>query len=309
MKHDNSQGSSRFALTAKTLIGGAALAALMGLSFNAQAQTCVVSNWLGGATNLTDADAGTQDTGATSNRRFGGPCGLRVPVSGTAAFVTDDTPSAEGTYIARFYAFLDNAGSDAIIIFQADDGANPQVQVWYNFPAAGDLTLRTFEGAPRGGNVDLTFNAIPPGWTSAELVWEAAASADIRFSVNGAADLSTTANTAGITLANASLGNVNGAANGTNMDFDAFDSRRISRPGRLCPGLTDEARAVLGGDTGPRLAVTDALAIFDEFATNGGTPAAGMPDFDQNGSVNPSDVIGVFNAFATNNNECGVDIL
>ncbi len=229
MKLEKSTGLSRSALTVKTLIGGAALAALMGLSFNAQAQTCVVSNWLGGATALTDANAGTQNSVASNNRRYAGPCGLRVPVAGAAAFVTDDTPAAEGTYIARFYAYLDNAGTDPVVIFEADDGTDPQAQVWYNFPAAGDMTLRAFDSS--AATNDLTFTGVGPGWKSVEFVWEAAAAADVAFSVDGATDLTATINTSGITLANASLGNVNGATGGTAIDFDAFDSRRISRRG------------------------------------------------------------------------------
>ncbi|AKS41052.1 hypothetical protein [Wenzhouxiangella marina] len=306
MKHENRHGTSRPAQAVKTLLAGVAMSALLGLSINAQAQTCTVGNW-DAATGVSDADTGTQDTGATSNRRFGGPCGLRVPVAGAPAFVTDNSPTAEGTYIARFYGFFDSAGASPVVVFAAADGTDTdQVQVWYNVPTANDLTMRVFRA---GGSDDLTFADVGTGWHSVELVWEAAAAADVRFSVNGAADLTVTADTSGITLASAHLGNVDGAGGGTSMDFDAFDSRRISRPGRLCPGLTDEARAVLPGDTGVRLAVTDALAIFNEFATNGNSPAAGMPDFDENGSVNPTDVIGVFNAFATNQNECGVNIL
>jgi hypothetical protein len=305
MKHVNSQGSSRPALTVKTLLGGAAVAALMGLSFNAQAQTCVVSNWLGGPTGVSDTNAGTQDTAATNNRRYGGPCGLRVPVSGAAAFVTDDTPSAEGTYIARFYTYLNNAGGDAIIIFEADDGTDPQAQVWYNFPTAGDMTLRVFDSG--GLSNDLSFSSIPSGWTSVEFVWEAAAAANLAFSVNGAPDLTTTIDTSGITLANASLGNINAAANGTSIDFDAFDSRRISRPGRLCRGLTDEARAPLPGNTVPSLNIADVQAIFGEFSTNGASPANGIPDYNEDGFVNIADVSAVFTAFSTAQNSCDLN--
>ncbi len=304
MKHDNSHGSSRPALAIKTLISGLALAGLMGLSINAQAQTCVVSNW-DTATSLSDADAGTQNTAATDNRRYGGPCGLRVPVAGGTAFVTDDSPSAESTYIARFYAYLDNAGSNAVILYAADDGTDDRVQVWYNFPNAGDLTLRVIAG----GNNDLTVSSVGSGWHSIEFVWEAAAGADIRFSVDGAADLTPGAaiDTSGITLASAHLGNVNGAAGGTSIDFDDFDSRRISRPGRLCRGLTDESRTPLPGDSLPSLNLTDAQAIFAEFASNGATAAGGVPDYDENGFVQLSDAQSVFTAFATAQNNCDIN--
>lgn len=273
MKHENTTGSSRPALTIKTLISGVALSALLGLSLNVQAQTCVVSNW-DSATNVSDADAGTQ---GGSNRRYGGPCGLRVAVDGTERIVTDNSPTAESTYIARFYTFLNNAGSDPIIIYAADDGSVDQVQVWYNFPAAGDMTLRTFDAS--AGTNDLTFNAVGSGWHSVEFVWEAAAAADILFSVNGAADLSTTIDTSGITLAAAHLGNVNSATNGTSIDFDDFDSRRISRPGRLLVGDADDNASIN---------ILDVQAVGNEVVN--GVFAAGQPDCTEDGAVNILDV-------------------
>ena len=259
----------------KALLAGVALVACLGFAFNAQAQTCVVSNWAGGATNLTDADAGTQ---GASNRRYGGPCGLQVDIDGTARFVSDDSPQSETTYIARFYAFMDNAGSDQMIVFAADDGTDDQIQVWYNFPNAGDLTLRVFDNG--GTPTDLTESAVGAGWHSIELVWDAAATSDVRFSVDGAADLTASPDTSGLTIANAHLGNVDGTATGGGtVDFDDFDSRRIERPGRL---LVADAN-----DDGT-------VDIFDVQATGtevtGGADAAGQPDCNEDGTVDIFDV-------------------
>ena len=182
----------------KALLAGVALAACMGFAVNAQAQTCTVDNWEGGATGLTDANAGTQ---GADNRRYGGPCALRVPVDGMARYVSDDSPSAEGSYIARFYAFLNDAGSDPVQIFAADDGATDQIQVWYNEAAPGDLTLRVY-GADSSPN-DLTFNGVSSGWHSIEFAWSADAAAEIAFSVDGAADMTATVDTSGLAIANA----------------------------------------------------------------------------------------------------------
>jgi len=260
-------------LTIKTLIGGVAAAALLGLSINAQAQSCVVSNWTS-ATGLADADAGTQ---GGSNRRYGGPCGLRVP-GGGAAYVTDETPSAEGSYIARFYAYLDDAGSSATVIYEATNGTDARAQVWYNFPSAGDLTLRVADNSAPDN--DLTFSGIGSGWHSVEFVWEAAASADIRFSLNGSTDAeyAPALDTSGFQIADASLGNVNGAATGP-MDFDDFDSRRISRPGRL---LVADAN---GDDTTNS---GDLTALINE--VTGSAFAAGQPDCNEDGSINSGDI-------------------
>lgn len=252
----------------RALLAGVALTACMGFAFSAQAQTCTVSNWQGGATNLTDGDTGTQ---GASNRRYGGPCGLRVAVDGTARYVTDDSPQAEGTYIARFYTFLDNAGGNPVILFAADDGTDDQIQVWYNDPAAGDLTLRVFDNG--GTPDDLTFN-VGSGWHSVELVWEADAAAQVLFSVDGDTDLSTTLDTSGLSIANAHLGNVNGAAGGGSLDYDDFDSRRIDRPGRLLLADADDNGTV---------DIFDAPVLRDELA--GSAFAPGQPDCDENGEV------------------------
>jgi len=258
----------------KALLAGVALVAGLGFALNAQAQTCVVSNWAGGATNLTDADAGVQ---GGDNRRYGGPCGLQVDVDSTARFVSDNSPQSESTYIARFYTFLDNAGTDPVILFAADDGTDDQIQVWYNFPAAGDLTLRVFDNG--GATTDLTEAAVGPGWHSIEFVWDAAATSDIRFSVDGAADLTASPDTSGLAIANAHLGNVNAAAGGGTIDFDDFDSRRIDRPGRL---ILADANDDGGVDA------FDIQAVGAEVVT--GAFAAGQPDCDENGTVDAFDI-------------------
>lgn len=267
----------------KALLAGVALVACLGFAFNAQAQTCVVSNWAGGATGLSDANAGTQ---GSSNRRYGGPCGLRVAVDGSARYVSDNSPDGETTYIARFYAFLDNAGSNPTILFAGDDGANDQIQVWYNFPNAGDLTLRVFDNG--AATTDVTEPSVGPGWHSIEFKWEAAASAEILFSVDGAADLtaSPAPDTSNLSISNAHLGNVDGAAGGGTIDFDDFDSRRIDRPGRLMVGDADDSLGVN---------VFDAIAVIGEYQD--GIYAAGQPDCDENGSVNVFDAICVIGIY------------
>ncbi|NBB93814.1 MAG: hypothetical protein GVY32_11680 [Gammaproteobacteria bacterium] len=267
----------------RALLSGIALAACMGFAFNAQAQTCTVQNWTGGQPGLSDSDAGLQ-TGDGQNRRYGGPCGLQVDVDGTARFVTDDSPQSEGTYIARFYAFLDNAGSGAVQVFGADDGTNDQIQVWYNDPNAGDLTLRVYDNG--GTPSDVTFTGVGTGWHSMEFVWEADAAAQPVFSLDGTDMMAASMDTSGLSIVNAHLGNVNGANTGGTVDFDDFDSRRIDRPGRLL---------VADANDDTSINVFDAIAVIGEYQS--GMMTAGQPDCDENGSINVFDAICVIGTY------------
>lgn len=281
----------------KLLLAGVALTACLGFTFNAQAQTCTISNWLGAPTGLSDSDAGTQDTAASTNRRYGGPCGLRVPVDGAVHEVVDDSPASETTYIARFYVFLDAAGSNSVQLFGADNGTADQIQVWYNEPSAGDLTLRVFDNG--GTPTDLVQGSVGAGWHSVEFGWESNASADVFLSVDGAGDITDTLATDTLSIANATLGNLNAASGGGAIDFDDFDSRRIERPGRLCRGLTNDTRTAL--------ALEDVTNIFNELASNGNSAAPGQPDYNEDGVVDLGDVTAVFGRIASANDDCSVN--
>ncbi|TVQ28363.1 MAG: hypothetical protein EA370_16700 [Wenzhouxiangella sp.] len=240
------------------------------------AQDCGISNW-SQATNLDSSFTGVQ---GPNNRRYGGPCGLRVQLDGQARFLTDQSPLNEPTFIARFYVHLDAVSStDPVWLYSADNGAEDLIQVWYNTPSAGDLTLSARDTA--GTLHDLTFANIAPGWHSVEFVWESAASADIRFALSSddpEADLVTTIDTSGLLVANASVGNLN-AATGGSFDFDDYVSRRISRPGRLL---------VADADDDSNINIADIIAIADEIEALGFAP--GQPDCDEDGEIDPTDV-------------------
>lgn len=261
------------------LLAGVALAGSFGLAVSAQAQTCTISNWLGTPSGVTDADAGTQ---GSSNRRYGGPCGLRVPVDGSPHFVVDNSPTSESTYVGRFYTFLDNAGTNPVLLFAADDGTNDQIQVLYNDPSAGDLTLSVRTSG--GTYVDRTFAGVGSGWHSVEFVWEASGTAAIAFSVDGATDMTATVDTTGASIVNASLGNIDGAAGGGTIDFDDFDSRRESRPGRLTIGDANDDLSINSQDF---------VTVINEIS--GSSLAGGQPDCNEDGTINSQDFVCIIN--------------
>lgn len=267
---------------------GVAAAAIVGLSMNAQAQItssndCIVGNW-NVQEGLTNDDAGIQPDGF---KRYGGPCGLRVPVDETPRFLTDESPLAEGAYIARFYAFLDQAPGEKITIFSTTDGSDePVFSVIYD-GAENELILEAFPGPQ-----DLVFTDVGTGWQSIEVVWEASSAADnIRFALNTEEDgqditSGTSVDTSGLQIAKAHLGNVSGTGASGTLYFDDFDSRRLSRPGRLMRGDANND-GVVDGD--------DQAAIVNEFLF--GEPAQGNPDCNEDGSVDGDDQACIINIF------------
>lgn len=276
MKITNSRRVNRIGQIAKYMMIGGAAAAFLGLSLNAQAQSCTVGNWTAHP-GLTDADTGFQ---GSDNRRYGGPCGLRVPFDGTNRFVTFESGQGEVDYIARFYAFLDNVGSDPVIIFAGEGNGADQVQVWYNFPSANDLTLRVFDQG--GGENDLTVANVGSGWHSVEFEWHQGASAGIQFLVNSedpADELSMTVDTSGLVIESAHLGNVDGASTGGSADFDDFDSRRSTRPGRLVRGDANDDGL---------LDIFDVQSAGNEVVNEVFAP--GQPDCNEDGTIDIFDV-------------------
>ena len=293
MKYAQHTGSSRPAPALKSILSGLAVAACLGFAVNAQAQSCTIGNWAGGASNPTSLFAGTPNNG---NSRYGGPCSLRVSLDDGESFVVDNSPIAEQNYITRFYFNPNGNANDGLpmIIFAANDESdgtgNDVLQLWYNVssaapftPAAGAATLVIKEG---GDATQITVDASDlrgSGWNSFEIVWGSGAEADITMSVNGGADQTVSAvNTSNERVRSALLGFVgdNGSTSSTTpMFFDDFDSRRISRPGRLLRGDANDDGIINFLDVSA--ARNEAL---------GNALAAGQPDCTENGTVNFLDV-------------------
>jgi len=261
------------------LLLGIAFAVSFGLSLNAQAQTCVVTNWAGGQNNLVNSDAGTPIDG---HSRYAGPCSLEVEVDGTTRSVTDNNPSGSETdYIVRFYFLADGVGSDPVKIYSADGGGSDRITLTYT---NGDLTLAVDDGGVMSSE---TVAGLGAGWHSVEFVWTQDANATIQLSVDGAADVPISGvDSSGYSIDNALLGNLDGVNAGGTFYFDDYDSRRSTRPGRLCRGDVNESGSITQ---------TDMLTIFNEVASGGTVLAGGQPDYNENGSVTQTDFLQVLN--------------
>lgn len=299
MKHEERTGSSRPALAAKALFSGVALAALLGLSMNAQAQSCTLTNWGGGSVNVSALFAGSPLDG---NTRYGGPCSMEVSLDAGFSYVVDNSPIAEQDYITRFYFNPNgNSSSDApMVIFSANDAANGTgddvIQLWYNVASAAPfvaqpnhvtLVIATEDGIEeiQAGATSIRAN----GWNSFEIVWSSGPDAAVVLKVNERDDLTVSGDTSNQRVRSALLGFVDAegtVASANPVYFDDFDSRRQSRPGRLLRGdALDNGQVNL----------LDTVAVADEFFE--GILAAGQPDCNEDGVVNALDAICIADIF------------
>lgn len=270
---------------------------------NAQDPDCTVGNW-DEAVNLADGDTNQDgNVGTPPNfQRYSGKCSLDVVFGGAdGSWVANSTdmngaPLNEQRYIARFYVFVDALEGSNVPIFEANDGV-PETLFSISYSA----------GSPATFGIDLSGNGSPDqtisataGWNSVEFDYDGAAGT-LAVSINGAADVNLATTSGGSNVVRVRLGDLDGAGSGFAY-FDAFDSRRNNRPGRLCRGLTTAL-----GDPRDSLLPADAIAIFTEFSTGGNVLAEGQPDFNGDGQILPGDAISAFQRFATGNAACALN--
>ncbi len=272
---------TKFSKNSKRLLGAAAACALLvGWSVSSQAQTCTVGNWDASSGALADMDGTDNSNGLVGTppvfRRYAGPCAFEAPFGGGPDWV-EDSGMVESNYIARFYVYLNDLTGDDVPIFEAYDGSNAALFGVY-FTSDSGAGVIGFD-ATGNGIVDQSGSA-EPGWNSVELSYDGV---NLLASINGADDLSAASSSGDVAAVR--LGDIDGAGGGSAV-FDDFDSRRTTRPGRLCRGLTDATRDAL--------TFADAIAIFNDAASNS-TVTTGQPDYNEDGLVTFSDAIAVFN--------------
>ena len=283
--------------TTRSLLAGAALAAAFAFTVNAQAQTCTIANW--------DASAGSLVAGhpGDGNKRYGGPCSLRVTLDGDVAWVENQfqqgtdpaVPLDEPRHISRFYAFFgDITGSDEFVLYELYDDADVSLMTLTYNPSSGEITVD-----PMGGTAE-TFTTVAGRWHSIEVDWDVSSAGSEVVSVEigtaagvGSETISISSTTGHV--ASVRIGNVDGAISGGNLYIDDFDSRRLSSPGRLCRGDTS-------GNEEIRMA--DVNTVFREVQTFGAELAGGQPDFVENGIIAMADVNGMFARVQAFNFDC-----
>jgi hypothetical protein len=161
--------------------------------------------------------------------------GMQVAINGnTPGYVTDLTPVSDATYRARFY-FNPNgtlSGNTQMDIFAARNAAGTNVvRVQYRRTNAAGGTYQVRLAVARAGGTTTTnwFTIANNTAHAIELDWQSAASATIRFYVDGALRQTLTGlNTSAFRVDSALLGpsaGLVGASSGT-MYLDHFESRR-----------------------------------------------------------------------------------
>ncbi|MCH8476854.1 MAG: hypothetical protein LAT56_02810 [Wenzhouxiangella sp.] len=249
--------------------------------------SCTLLNW-SSSVGLTDLDAGTPP----GNRRYSGPCGLRVQ-GGADRYLTTFLPSLEPSLVVRFYFFPQLFTAPALIYSADDDGIN-QIELWYNLLGVDTLSLRVFDTSK--SPFDLTASNIAPDrWYSVEITWAAGSPADIRLEVVGdtAQVITEPVETTGLLIEAQNLGLINGLTVGGGIDFDAFESRRVLPIGRLLVG------DVLGDGL---YGAQDLVKLVNELD---GDLALGQPDCNEDGVIDQSDFFCVLDIIANQPNPFG----
>ncbi|SDD87627.1 hypothetical protein [Aquimonas voraii] len=251
-----------------------AAAMLMALPF-ASAEACNKNAWLGNQAAAAGALAsGPELPAGNTNKipRYSGKCAVKTSAG---QFVTDNTPSAEATYRARFYVYTSTTGK-FFTATASDDSAGAEI-VGVSF----DGSAFNFSG-PSG--LSGSAPAVPNRWYSIEILHQSGGA--FSASVQGAN--ATTASTVTGTSATGSVGSAAigfiGAGSGSFV-LDEFESTRSATTaiGRKCRGNAN------GTDT--IISLADRIQIGNEIngAVTGTGVAIGQPDFNEDGIVSLAD--------------------
>ncbi len=201
---------------------------------------------------------------AATAARFEADCGLRLDLSGdTSGWVEDHTPGtlADVTeYVARFYAYIDDAGvidGTDLTLFSAED-ASASANELFGLQlkgSGGDAVLHLYAYHADGTKVHGVGDVpVPPGWRALALHWKTGSgTGSVSLSIDNNADVQTISglNNAGYIIEKVLLGVVAGNSSVTGLiDVDSFTSRRTGSAGlvnRSCDGPNVDNITFLSG--------------------------------------------------------------
>ena len=255
--------------TATRLLALSVLAS--GAVFTTSAFACSTDAW----TSVT-AGATPGDPNVESIQRFAGKCGLEVTGTG---HVVDNTPSAESTFIARFYFFGKNIGAGLRTIFgaySADNGSGEVFNITYD---GTDITVNT--NAASGGSASAP--ALSSKWNVIEVSWEAGSPGYLWVNADATSETaSATFNSGTGSIESIRLGAISDIGT-NNALFDDYVSHRTTPIGTLVPG---------DANGNGSLTISDVTKIYNEL---NGDLATGQPDCNLSGAVTIADVTCLYN--------------
>lgn len=245
-----------------------------GTLFVSTTMACSLTAWDG-----VDGDATVGEPSGT-NARVSGKCGLKVSSSG---YVTDNSPTAETTFLARFYFYPKKTeGGPVYQIFRAysDESGTEAFRIEFN---GTDIIL---DAAAAGG--DSASAALIPGkWNQVEFAWTSGGQGLLWINRDAAsASENDTFNSGTGSIDQIRLGAVGGIG-GDELYFDDYESHRSLPIGTLIHGDAN-------GDGVIKLA--DAIGVLKEARAFGSEIQPGIPDCNLDGKVSLADAIGILKA-------------
>ena len=259
------------------ILAGISAMLVVGVPVVARAQTavCTTNNW-SSVVGATELSAGVA---SATNRKYSGPCGLRVNLNGAESYVVDDNPLNEDVFNVRFYFFM-NSVADDVVMFQAEDGTGAAVIKAY-YDSVLDNIYVDFT-VPGGATETVVASGLSTGWHSLEIQWASTGNPTVSLQQGETSTSQTWSNAldmSGVTIEAAKLGAIGTVPATGSIDFDDYDSRREGTPGRLMVGDADGNSIV---------AVGDLFAVHNERI--GTAPANGQADCNEDGIVAVSDL-------------------
>jgi len=256
-----------------------AAALLLALPFAASAQaTCTKNAWNGNTGAATGALASGPElpTGnANKIARYSGKCAVRAT---TGQFVTDDTPSAEATYQARFAFYTGGSGK----VFSATAS---------NAGAGAEIVGVSFNGSAisfSGATGVATVPAVANRWYQVRFTHNNGGAFTASVKGNAAASATTvTGTSAAGTVGSASLGFI-GAGTGS-FNVDSFESTRSATTpiAFQCRGNANATDTIIS--------LADRIAVNAEILGTalGSSVASGQPDITEDGLVSLGDRLAI----------------
>ena len=244
------------------------LAALLaGTFFVTSTLACSSAQWTS-----TEAGATVGDpTGSVP--RVNGFCGLKVTGTG---HVVDNSPTAETTFIGRFYVYPKELGAGTHEVFAAysDEAGTKLFSITY------DGTNFNFDATAAAGGGSTSAAADSTHWNLVEFKWESDAQGSVWVNADALSDAATSTFASGTgSVDQVRLGAIAGI-DANNAFFDDYESHRSQAVG-----------ALLAGDakTDGLINIFDIVFMRNEILANG--LASGTPDCNLDGKINIFDIV------------------